>query len=84
MAGTVAHQFDQSNFRLPSDEKGDTEFRLRLSHAWSRNCSAELPFPHGISFLSTHHEVLDHHPSRCSGPFLSATSDFHLSLGRDR
>ena len=32
----------------------------------------EVFFPHVISCLSTHHEVLDHHTSRCSGPFLSA------------
>ena len=54
------------------DEVGVTEFRLRLGHAWvvsSRNCFAEVFFPHVISFLSTHHELLDHHPSRCSGQF---------------
>ena len=73
VASTIAHQSDLSNFRLPLDEVGDTVFRLRLGHAWvasSRNCFVEVCFPHVISFSSTHHEVLDHRPSGCSGSFL--------------
>ena len=81
MASTIAHQSDLSNFSLSFDEVGDTEFRLRLGHAWvvsSRNYFAEVFFPHVPSFLSTHHEVLDHRPSGCSGLvfchlFVSAT-----------
>ena len=29
----------------------------------SRNCFAEVSFPHVVSFLSIHHEVLDHRPT---------------------
>ena len=75
VASTMAHQSDLSNFRLPFDEVGDTVLRLRLGHAWvvsSRNCFVEVCFPHVISFSSIYHEVLDHRPSGCSGPFISA------------
>ena len=51
---TIAHQSDMSNFRLPLDEVGDTESRLRLGHAWvvsSRKCFAEVFFPSEISFF---------------------------------
>ena len=74
MASTIAHQSDLTNFRLPVGEVGDTEFRLCLGHTWvvsSRNCFAEVFFPHVISLLSTHHDVLDR-PSGCPGPLLSA------------
>ena len=74
VASTIAHQSDLSNFSLSLDEVGDTEFRLRLGDACvvsSRHCFAEVFFPHVISFLTTHHEVLDHRPSGCYGLFLS-------------
>ena len=52
MASTTARRSDLRNFRLPLDEVGYTEFRLRLEHAWvvsSRNCFAEVSFPRSVN-----------------------------------
>ena len=72
-ASTTAHESDLSDFHLSLDGIGVTDL-LRLGHAWvvsGRDCFAEVFFPHVISFLSTHHEVLDRRLSGCFGPFLS-------------
>ena len=75
MANTIARQSDLSNLRLRLEEVGDTEFQLRLGHAWvvsSRKCFDEVFCPYVISFFSTRQELRDHRPSGSSGPFLSA------------